>query len=346
MNLLIFEFAAATGLQDPALTVEGLAMLKGLIDDLKASSADYLVSENSSIKSDILNLTENGSCNPINIKENLALWLDKNIKNYDACLPLAPEDSFILYELTQKIEEHGVKVIGSTSKGVLACSDKYETYNLLKNENFPVINTDKVFFSDLKSYKPVFNEKKMLVKPADGVSCLGVHLVRSYSDFIKASARLKRLTLLPYFLLQEFVEGQSTSVSLLSTGKTAIPLSLNLQNVQIYDDKIYYNGGTVPFEHKLSTNVKDMSKMVVESIKGLKGYVGVDLILGDEAYIVEINPRVTTSYVVLRNLLNFNLGEAIVESVGGKLPSKVVLNGSISFIKENNHLTVKRESLS
>ena len=40
---------------------------------------------------------------------------------------------------------------------------------------------------------------------------------------------------------------------------------------------------------------------MVESFSGLRGYVGVDVVLGqDKLYVVDVNPRLTTSYVGLR----------------------------------------------
>lgn len=350
MKLLIFEFAMAMGLEDPSLTLEGRAMIEGLIKDLDGlddMDVHYLVSENVEINLTPLNTESNSrnGCAPLEIKEDLFSWLDKHVKNYDACLPLAPEEHFILHDLTQKIETNQVKVIGSASDAVLICSNKLLTYNLLK-DRFPFIETQKIFFSDLKQYKTFFNEeRKMVVKPADGVSCQGVEIVQSYRDFIKASARAKRLTQLPYFLLQDFADGISASVSVLSNGKTALPLSLNLQNVDVDSGEISYNGGMVPFEHELSAEAKVIAKNAVESIEGLKGYVGVDVILGenedeDRVKIIEINPRLTTPYVVLREIINFNLTGAIIASADGALPSEVVLNGSLTFNKEENYLNI------
>jgi len=71
--------------------------------------------------------------------------------------------------------------------------------------------------------------------------------------------------------------------------------------------------------------------------------VGVDLIFDDnakEVHILEVNPRLTTSFVALRNILNFNLGEAIIDAVEGKLPSDVMLDGSLTFSKEEDHLKI------
>lgn len=335
MKLLVFEYANALGLEDPATTVEGQHMLEGLLSDLNHVGADYIISEDSKISVDQVN-GEFQNCSPLVISEELLPWLEENISTYDACLPVAPEEDLILYEITKILEDNHVKTIGSSSEAVLVCSDKFETYNLLKDD-YPVIKSEKVFFSDLKEYKQIFSGgKDFLVKPANGVSCSGVQIVQSYADFIKASAHLKRTTSLPYFLLQDRVEGKSTSVSILSTGKRAMPLSLNLQNIGFDGGKLVYNGGKVPYEHGLSDDAKDIARKAVKSVKGLKGYVGVDLLLDEaheEIYILEINPRLTTSYVALRRLLNFNLGEAIIDAVNGELPAKIELEGSLSFLK-------------
>jgi predicted ATP-grasp superfamily ATP-dependent carboligase len=62
-----------------------------------------------------------------------------------------------------------------------------------------------------------------------------------------------------------------------------------------------------------------LGDQAVRAILGLQGYVGVDLILGkgeDGALdqVIEINPRVTTSYVGLRALAKTNLAKAMMIS--------------------------------
>lgn len=335
MKLLVFEYANAVGLEDPATTVEGKHMLEGLLNDFNHIGANYIISKDSKNNYNLDNGTY-GNCTPIVIDDELIPWLEENVARFDACLLVAPEENLILYKIIKILEKNKVKNLGSSSDAVLACSDKYETYNLLKND-LPMIETEKVFFNSLKDYKDIFSKgKNMLVKPVDGISCSGVRIVESYADFIKASTHLKRTTNLPYFLLQDIVEGKSTSVSILSTGEQAMPLSLNRQNIGFDKGKLVYSGGKVPYEHKLSDEAKDIAKRAVESVEGLKGYVGVDLLLDEaqnEIYILEINPRLTTSYVALRRLLNFNLGEAIVNAINGELPADIKLEGFLNFYK-------------
>ena len=331
MKILILEYITAMGIDDPSIWSEGQAMLNGFLDDFKDKNVDYLISSNQSISC-------NNPCNPVKLEGELMDWLDKNISNYDSCLVIAPEEDFILYNIINFIEKKGIKIIGSSSDAVMTCSDKFLMYESLKDK-VPIIRTEKVFFKDVNSYKP-FNDKRIL-KPADGVSCSGVHIVSSNDEMKKAASLIE--TNIPYFVIQNFIEGTSASVSLISNGKEAVPLSLNLQDINFSDSGINYNGGQVPLNHKLADEAKKVAKKAVESIDGLKGYVGVDMILGDKVHLVEINSRITTPYVALRNLLNFNLGDAILDAMyGGKLPSKVNLNGTISFCKRDDVLKLEK----
>lgn len=330
MKILVLEYITAMGIDDPSLWSEGQAMLDGFLEDFKDMDVDYLISLDHSI-------SRNNYCNPVKLEGELMDWLDENISNYDSCLVIAPEEDFILYDIVNFIEKKGVEIIGSSSDAVMKCSDKFKMYESLKGK-VPIIETEKVFFNEIDSYKQ-FNNKRIL-KPADGVSCSGVHVVSSNDEMKKAASLIE--TNLPYFIIQNFIEGISASVSLISNGREAVPLSLNLQDIHFTDDGINYNGGQVPLIHELEDEAKEVAKRAVESMDGLKGYVGVDMILGREVYLVEINSRITTPYVALRRLLNFNLGDAILDSSYGKLPTKINLNGAISFYKKDDVLKLEK----
>lgn len=337
MKLLILEYATARGIEDPSIVIEGRAMLQGLLEDFDSKNTSFLISHQS------LPL-EVGSCQARIISKNVDEWLEEDLSYYDACLPIAPEEDFILYRITRAIEKHGLKVIGSLSEGVFTCSDKWETYQALKNIS-PLINTEKIFFDDLKenttSIKGLIDyEKLKVVKPADGVSCSGVRIVDSQRKLMAAALQIKKNSSSPFFLLQDFVEGDSCSVSLLSDGHKAIPISLNLQDININDSYIDYNGGKTPLDHPLKYEAFYVAKKAVESIRGLRGYVGVDLILGDHVHLVEINSRITTPYIALRKLVNFNLGQAVLDAAQGNLPHTIRLDGEAYFSKRTHEMDV------
>jgi len=334
LNLLIFEYTSAMGIKDPALTAEGKAMLRGLTCDLERLPASYLISKN-------IDVIEGSRCKPIVTEGAIDEWISNNISQFDFCLPIAPEEDFILCGLTRLIEKNGVRVVGSDSDAVRICSDKYLTYNILEDV-VPVIPTHRVAWEDIGLYGQGISGTKKVVKPADGVSCSAVQIVDSEDSFKNATRKVREVSSLPYFLVQDYIEGASASVSLLSNGKKAIPISLNQQNISTENGVIQYNGGKVPMTHPLEDEAKKIAKKAVESIRGLKGYVGVDMILGDDkVHLVEINSRITTPYVALRNMLSFNLGEAIVQTVQGQLPREFSLEREIKIQKTGNRLHLK-----
>ena len=73
-----------------------------------------------------------------------------------------------------------------------------------------------------------------------------------------------------------------------------------------------------------------------------KGCVGVDLVLTEEdVFVIEINPRVTTSMIALYIASGFNVGEASLNSLSGKLPTPPLFNRTIKF----RHVNDAREDL-
>ncbi len=67
---------------------------------------------------------------------------------------------------------------------------------------------------------------------------------------------------------------------------------------------------------------------IVEAIPGLWGYIGVDMIVTDTGPLVlEINPRLTTAYAGLRESLQHNPVECLLEIVHtGRLPDWHAVN--------------------
>ncbi len=154
----------------------------------------------------------------------------------------------------------------------------------------------------------------------------------------KSHCKNKKLNLsASYFIAQEFIEGESVSVSLLATKNKALAISLNRQNIAMTGPEAFssYNGGCVPLDHPFKQEAFDLAEKVVKSIYGLWGYVGVDLVLAlDMPYVVDVNPRLTTSYVGLRKVVNFNLAKAIENAVlKGNLPDRPENRGIACFLK-------------
>ena len=113
---------------------------KRLLEDLNEFKTYHLISNGSeAIKS--------FKSKSISITGDLKNGFVSNINQFDACIPIAPEENNLLYDLTRIIEEQDVEVIGSSSDAVKKTTNKFDTYNALKNK-VSIIKTEKVYFDD------------------------------------------------------------------------------------------------------------------------------------------------------------------------------------------------------
>jgi len=182
----------------------------------------------------------------------------------------------------------------------------------------------------------------LVLKPVDGVGCEGVLLINHLADWSAALARLQAVTARDDFLVMEYVPGTHASVSLLVSTTGTRPLTLNRQHIVVADGGFAYHGGTVPLEHPLRQRAFAVAAQAVSLIPGLRGYVGVDLVLTDqEAYVIEVNPRLTTSYVGIRQVIDLNLAEATwLACVNDELPRSITTHDQVTFTKGRDELRV------
>jgi tyramine---L-glutamate ligase len=89
------------------------------------------------------------------------------------------------------------------------------------------------------------------------------------------------------------------------------------------DGRFTYRGGRLPLRASLHDRAVHVAQAAIQGVSGLQGYVGVDLILGaaedgSEDHAIEINPRLTTSYIGLRRLCRGSLAQAWLDVLGGR----------------------------
>ncbi len=173
----------------------------------------------------------------------------------------------------------------------------------------------------------------VVVKPLDGVGCQSVFIARQEMELRRAFTTAARETGQETLIVQPYIEGVHASVSLLTDGVRSLPLTLNLQEIN-GRTRLTYRGGRVPLDHPLRSLAFRRAAEVVKAIPGLKGYVGIDLVLTDrDVVVIEVNPRLTTSYVGIRMILHQNLAALIIDAVRGKLPEpgQIQIAGTATF---------------
>jgi tyramine---L-glutamate ligase len=251
----------------------------------------------------------------------------------DAAIIIAPETEGVLTRLSAMVVSAGIPLLSSRPAATAIAGDKAACYQRFRQAGLPTPLTFPATFATASQIADEIGYP-LVIKPVDGVGCEGVCLVTRPAELADALVVLRQATRLSEILLQSFVGGTHASVSLLVAGGRALPLSLNRQEIET-GCPFTYRGGIVPLSHPAAGRAFDVALGAVNLVSGLQGYVGVDLILtAEEAWLIEINPRLTTSYLGLRKVLDCNLAQAIWNACRrGILPANVSLSGQATFTK-------------
>lgn len=332
-SILIHEYVCGGGWQQPCLPKdlanEGLAMLRALVADFKGwGGCKIITTRDTRLAHVSLEADQIIDLAPDTHYETLSFLA----ANCTAALIIAPETDGILEKLSRLVERRGACLLGSSPASISLASNKWRCHKLFTDAGLPT--PDSWCVTPKKAGKMAQKIGfPLVIKPVDGVGCEGVCLITDPSS--TQAALLKNNNSGTPLLLQKYIKGDSASVSLLVTEKEILFLSLNSQIIEI-DSSFCYKGGQVPFARERQQEVFSLVKQAVALVPGLKGYIGVDLILTDQGcFLIEINPRITTAYIGLRRVVNINLAAAIWGIFNNRdLPKKISLSGKAVFKKE------------
>lgn len=232
--------------------------------------------------------------------------ISKISKECDAGLVIAPDE--LLGDLTEIVEENTVN-LGCPSEAVRLCADKLECTRALEKEKIPVPET----------IGSGHYSGNYVIKPRFGCASEGIR--RSSSGVLQEG-----------FIATKFIEGEHLSASII-TGKTQLPLTVNKQLIEI-NDEISYKGGIVPYYCERNDEMIAVAKKTAKAL-GCRGYAGVDIVLGDMPYVVDVNPRPTTSIIGISRVMDEEIGNLILKSSFGELPGQVKITSAFTFKKDD-----------
>ncbi|MDE2485330.1 MAG: ATP-grasp domain-containing protein [candidate division NC10 bacterium] len=315
----------------PTLLAEGRMMLEALLADLLDLQEHRLT-----VQVDRRYCPQLRTCpglQVVNSRNSYSQCFRQMVDEADAAFLIAPETGGRLEAITAMVEDCGKLVIGSSAAGIKAAGNKMQTYRLLKARGIPTPRTLRLRPADDPASVGRRLDYPVVVKPIDGVGCHSVFIARRQSELERTIAAARQKAPDTTLLAQAYIDGVHASVSLLTDGSRSLPLTLNLQEIR-GRSRLRYHGGCVPFDHPLRALAFRRAEEVIQAIPGLKGYVGIDLVLTDhDAVVIDVNPRLTTSYVGVRKVLRQNPAALILDAVAGKLPdpAAIQLVGSARF---------------
>ncbi|KUL01385.1 MAG: Uncharacterized protein XE10_1049 [Methanoculleus marisnigri] len=232
----------------------------------------------------------------------------------DVGLVIAPDR--LLFRYTQILEglTHNV---GCGSMNAAVCANKQRTAAILARNGVAV--------------PPDAGEGRRIVKPVTGCGAQGVRL----TDEEPGAGEFA----------QAYVEGETLSVSLVGSrvtgnvceyysGNPPLLLAVNRQEIAVGDDgRVRYLGGETPVHPDREEEIVEVAVRAM-NILGCQGYAGIDIIAGDQIYVVDVNPRPTTSLVGIASVMEEEIADILVKASHGEAPAEVHLSGSVRFDKD------------
>ena len=219
-----------------------------------------------------------------------ALWAERAAAA-DLAWVVAPETGGLLERLWTLCDAAGAQVLGPSLAAIRVAASKRRTAERLRAHG---IRTPAAWSPDAI---PAGEAGPFVSKPDDGAGCESTRLWRE---------RPAPGVLPADHIVQRYEPGPAASLTCLGAGESSRVLSANRQHVAIEDGAFRFRGlrvGALPVDPELSA----IAREIREAVPGLDGFFGVDLVLAAEGpFVIEINPRVTTAYVGLREALGLN----------------------------------------
>lgn len=334
MKILIAEFAVGTD-ADRFLIPEGAAMLETLAQSFERSGHEVFY-PTAGTKVDSGNPLESSA-------ESFLAVIEKQAKECDAGLLIAPDE--MLPELNGLLEEY-TENLGCSPESAACCADKLKCTELLI----------KAGIAAPKIVERPEAGKRYILKPRSGCGAENTCLVEEFEE--KEG-----------FIACEYIEGMHLSVSLIA-GEKSLPLTVNRQFIEFIpqagesDENIVceesrerdecrecrkceisgnnsgkgvsfikYNGSLTPFETPRRDELIETALAAAKVLK-CSGYIGVDIVLADRPYVVDVNPRPTASLFGISRVMKEEIGELLLQNRFGTLPDSVTLEGEYRFSKD------------
>lgn len=317
------EFITGGGLAAQALpeslTKEGALMRDALLNDLAELDQYEITTFHDARLTPPIQAARSISVESGKFKEHFIQTLNQ----VDMVWLIAPESKGALLELSElcyeaEKAENGPVFIGSGFDTMLTGTSKtlcYEALHAARIYTLPVHAGEDViqepYFESLQNQ----HIEKWVVKPEDGAGCEGIRVFESLDDLKGWIMRDERYL---DYLAQPYQQGIAASFSMLCRNGKAWLLSCNQQHIELRNSEFKLSGVTVngmlPYWQRFETIARKIAQMLPDAL----GYIGVDVIVEPETnkiYVLEINPRLTTSYVGLHNALNANPAKLILDCV-------------------------------
>jgi predicted ATP-grasp superfamily ATP-dependent carboligase len=233
--------------------------------------------------------------------------LATEIDSSDAVWPIAPETGGELERVARAVQTAGRMLLGPDPDAIALAGSKLATAQCLTRAGIDVVPC----FRPGSTWPAIAGP--WVAKPDDGAGSLGIRVYSNREEAATAAGMAQDL------IGQPWMDGEAMSLCVLGARGSVEVLSVNRQLLQIHDGTVELAAIEVNCEPVTGPLAK-LAQRVGAAIPGLRGFFGIDLVrAAGRVRVIEINPRLTTSYAGLRAALGMNVAERVLAAATGGL---------------------------
>ncbi len=317
---LLLEYVTGGGLCDQplpeSLAAEGHAMLDTLLRDCLQAMPETQITV---LRDARLGLSANERKTQrityVEVTEAFdSIWCEQLVLA-DAIWIIAPETGGVLTQLVRQALAAGKHVINAAPEVIALCTSKLITAQHLHAHGISTVATYS-WHEGLRDHAPpLLRLGPVIVKPDDGAGCLRTRVFDGLDAVGPAPESGD--------VIQAYIAGEALSLCLWCEEGHAQLLSINQQLI-LRDDQglLSFKGCVVNVRNDdllLRERCNELAERIAYALPGLYGPVGVDLIERthddgiSELVVIEINPRMTTSFTALHEAKGINLAELALQ---------------------------------
>ncbi|HAY79211.1 MAG TPA: hypothetical protein DCY79_05330, partial [Planctomycetaceae bacterium] len=326
-RIFVYEFITGGGLlQEPtapqgSLRAEGAAMLAAVTHDLgQLPHVEVVTRLDHRLARDLLlDCQIELATSPTTEHEEFCA----TAASADWTLVIAPEFDSILHDRASAVLAAGGKLLGAQPEYIQRASDKIDTAQALLAAGIPTpltlpLNGDLAPLAN--------NHHGYVVKPRDGAGSLQVSIHRTLATARECNPPQR-------YCIQPWVPGVPCSVLLLCSPTALVSLKATEQHLAS-DGTLAYLGGTLPLAVERDHRARQLAENGARALGQPGGFIGVDLLLsadGKQDMVIEVNPRLTTSYAGRRCLTEDNLAQQLLTVMNGEAATVAWLDHQLRF---------------
>ncbi len=300
MDILVAEYASALGMGGTC-ELEGRAMLSTLVESFERSGHNVAYpTHGPRIKAG----------NYILVDDQAEFEVLLETLKVDACLLIAPDD---LQPCFLETLERRTLNLGSSPGAARLCADKLLCTQALVRAGVPVAEI-------VDRPDPVEKGCHLyVVKPRTGCGSEGVRI----ASFVRAG---------PDEIVTRYHEGLHLSASFIVGREGFLPLTINRQLIKFEGEGMSYQGSQVPYNTPRADEIWAEARKAAAAL-GLAGYAGIDFVLGERPWAVDVNARPTTSIIGIARVMKEEIGELILQARVWRDAGKGACDGGVQFQK-------------